>query len=261
MHPVLFKLGPLTIHTYGVLVAAAFLAAIFLASREATRKGIDPERIMDLGLYVLAAAIVGSRLFEVAVNYEYYLSNPADIFKIWKGGLVFYGGFIGAVATGIWFLRKHGLPVWKVGDIAAPCIALGQSIGRIGCLEAGCCYGKPTDLPWAITFTNPDTLAVMGVPVHPTQVYESLGTFLLFLALFAYRKRIAFDGQLFWLYVLAYSVLRFCLEFLRGDTVRGFVHVAGFDVSTGQAVAIGAFLTAVTMLTRLKAASRRKSAS
>lgn len=257
MHPVLFKLGPLTIHTYGVLVASAFLAAIFLASRESSRKGIEAEKIMDLGLYVLAAAIVGSRLFEVAVNYRSYLADPVEIFKIWKGGLVFYGGFIGAVATGIWFLRRHNLPVWRVGDIAAPSIALGQAIGRLGCFEAGCCYGKPTDLPWAVTFTHPDTLAIMGVPVHPTQLYESIGTLLLFIALFAYRKRIAFDGQLFWLYVMGYSVLRFCLEFLRGDTVRGFVHVAGFDVSTSQAVAIAAFLTAVTMLARLKAASRK----
>lgn len=260
MHPVLFKLGPLTIHTYGVLVALAFLAAILLASREATRKGVDPEKVLDLGLYVLAAAILGSRLFEVAINHQYYLDNPAEIFKIWKGGLVFYGGFVGAVLTGIWYLRRHNLPVWRVGDIAAPSIALGQSIGRLGCFEAGCCYGKPTDLPWAVTFTNPDTLAIMGVPLHPTQLYESVGAFALFAALFACRKKVAFDGQLFWFYVLGYSVLRSGIEFLRGDAVRGFVHVAGFEVSTSQAVAIAAFLTAVTMLTRLKAAARKKQA-
>jgi phosphatidylglycerol:prolipoprotein diacylglycerol transferase len=258
MHPVLFTLGPLTIHTYGLLVATAFLLGIFLAMRDAKRKGLDPELILDLGMYILAAAIIGSRLFEVAVEYRYYMAHPLEILMIWKGGLVFYGGFILALFTAVWYLNKHKLPVWQVGDIMAPSIALGQAIGRLGCLSAGCCYGKPTDLPWAVTFTNPDSLAVLGVPLHPTQVYESIGAFCIFLGLFIFRNKKSFDGQVFWLYVLLYSVLRFSLEFLRGDVARGFVRLAGFDLSTSQAVGVFAFLTAVVMLSRLRKQAGKK---
>ena len=256
MHPVLFKLGPVTIHTYGVLIALAFLAGITIASSEAVRKGIDKDRMVDLCLYLLAAAIVGSRLLEVAVEYRYYMRHPLEIFMIWKGGLVFYGGFILAVLTGVWYLNRHSMPLWKVADILAPCIALGQAIGRLGCFSAGCCYGKPTDLPWGVTFTDLDSLAVLGVPLHPTQIYESAGTLSIFAFLWLYRKKTAFEGQLFWLYVMLYSVLRFAIEFARGDAVRGFVNFASFTLSTSQAVAIMAFLASVVMMSRLKRARR-----
>lgn len=260
MHPILFKLGPLTVHTYGVLVATAFLVGITIAAREGRRKGIEPDRIMDLGLYILAAAIIGSRLLQVAIEYRYYSQHPLEILMIWRGGLVFYGGFIFAVFTSIWYLNKHTLPVWRVADVFAPSIALGQAIGRLGCLSAGCCYGKPTSLPWGVTFTNPDTLAVMGVPLHPTQAYESIGAFLIFLFLFLYRKRAKFEGQIFWLYVLCYSILRFTIEFFRGDEERGFLQVASFNLSTSQAVAVVAFLVSVVALTALKAQARKKQA-
>jgi phosphatidylglycerol:prolipoprotein diacylglycerol transferase len=258
MHPIFFKIGPITIHTYGVLVALAFFAGISLAAHEGKRKGIPPEKMLDLGFYILVAAIVGSRILQVAVEYSYYLQHPLEIVMIWKGGLVFYGGFIGAMFTAIWYLNRHSLPMWKVGDSLAPSIALGQAIGRLGCFEAGCCYGAPTDLPWAVTFTHPDSLAVLGVPVHPSQLYESIGAFLIFLGLFLYRKRIQFDGQLFWLYAVCYSVLRFTLEFFRGDTDRGFMHAADFNLSTSQAIALGIFLTSMVMLSKLKTAARRK---
>jgi phosphatidylglycerol:prolipoprotein diacylglycerol transferase len=258
MHPVLIKIGPLAIHTYGVLVAAGFLAGIFLAMREARRKGIDPDRIMDLGLYILAAAIIGSRLMQVAIEYRYYLAHPLEIFMIWRGGLVFYGGFIMAAAVAIWYLRRHSLPVWMVGDILAPSIALGHSIGRLGCFSAGCCYGKPADLPWAVTFTDPECLAITGVPLHPSQLYESAASFAFFLFLYAYRKRTTFVGQLFWIYVLGYSVIRFMLEFLRGDVQRGFTELAGFHVSTSQAIGLAIFITSAVMLSRLKTAARKK---
>ena len=260
MHPVLFTLGPLTIHTYGVLIASGFLAGMFLAVREAKRQGINPDRILDLGMYILAAAVIGSRILDVAVEYKYYAAHPLEIFMIWRGGLVFYGGFIAALLTGVWYLNRHRLPIWKTGDILAPSIALGQAIGRLGCLSAGCCYGKPTTLPWGITFTDPGSLAMLGVPLHPTQLYESVGDFGIFLGLYLFRKKKAFDGQVFWLYVLCYSVLRFLVEMVRGDAVRGFVHIAGLTLSTSQAVGIVAFLTAATMLSRLKKASRRAKA-
>lgn len=258
MHPILFKLGPLTIHTYGVMIAAGFLAGMYLAMREARRQGISPDMIMDLGLYILAAAIVGSRLMQVFVEHRYYLGHPLEIFMIWRGGLVFYGGFIMAVFVSIWYLRRHNLPVWKVGDILAPSLALGHAVGRVGCFTAGCCYGRPTDLPWAVTFSDPDCLAITGVPVHPSQLYESIAVLGLFGFLYAYRNRTAFDGQLFWTYALGYSVIRFMLEFLRGDVNRGFTELGGFHVSTSQAIGLATLVTSVVMLSRLKAAARKK---
>jgi phosphatidylglycerol---prolipoprotein diacylglyceryl transferase len=258
MHPVLFNVGPFTVHTYGALIALAFLVGLLLAAKEAKRKGIDPERMMDLGLYILIAAIVGSRLFQVAVEHKYFFQNPLEIVKIWKGGLAFYGGFIGALFMGIWYLRKHGLPVWKVGDALAPSIAIGQAIGRLGCLSAGCCYGLPTDLPWGITFNAPGTLALPGIPLQPTQLYESFCMFILFGVLWAFRKRITVEGQLFWTYVMSYSVIRFIIEFFRGDTERGFIQMGSFDLSSSQAVAIFAFMTAVVALTALRAQARKK---
>ncbi|MCG2829527.1 MAG: prolipoprotein diacylglyceryl transferase, partial [Desulfobacteraceae bacterium] len=142
MHPILLKIGDITIHTYGFFVAMGFLAGILLANSEAKRLGVDHEKVMDLCFYILIAAIVGSRLFYVAINYELFLSNPLDVFKIWNGGLVFYGGFIAAFFTAFVYLKIHKMPIWRTGDIAAPSLAIGHFLGRLGCFSAGCCFGK-----------------------------------------------------------------------------------------------------------------------
>src|SRR3989339_541590 len=175
MFPVLLKIGPISIFTYGFFIAVGFLAGIFLATKEAKRLGEDYEKIMDLCFYILVAAILGSRLFYVATSPEMFLKNPVEILKIWNGGLVFYGGFIAALVTGVIYLKVKNIPVWKTADIMAPSIALAHFFGRIGCFFAGCCYGKYCDLPWAVTFNHPDSLAPTGIPLHPTQLYEALG--------------------------------------------------------------------------------------
>jgi phosphatidylglycerol:prolipoprotein diacylglycerol transferase len=246
MHPVLFKIGPLTIHTYGVLVAAGFLLGIALAVRQARKEGIPSDKILDLGFYVLLAAIIGSRLFFVVINAGHYLKNPIEILKIWEGGLVFYGGILFAVPVAIWYIKKNGLGIWSTGDIFAPSIAIGHAIGRLGCFSAGCCYGRPAEgLPWAITFTDPESLAKIGIPLHPTQLYESLGEFINFLILITLRRHQSFRGQLFWTYLLLYSALRFIVEFFRGDENRGFIFG---DISIAQGVSALAFLTAIVGL-------------
>src|SRR6266498_2676993 len=147
MHPVLIRIGPLTIHTYGVLVAAGFLLGLALAARQAKREGVPPERIIDIGFYVVLSAIVGSRLFFVALNYSHYIRHPLDIFKIWEGGLVFYGGLILAVPVSIWYIKKQKLDLSGIADIFAPSLAIGHAIGRLGCFFAGCCYGRLSQLP------------------------------------------------------------------------------------------------------------------
>jgi len=238
VHPVLVRFGPLTIHTYGVLVAAGFLLGLALAVKQAKKEGIPQERIIDIGFYVLVAAIVGSRLFFVAVNAGHYLKHPLDIFKIWEGGLVFYGGLILALPSALWYIRKHHLDGWRITDIFAPSIAIGHAVGRIGCFAAGCCHGRLCELPWAVTFHDPESLATTGIPLHPTQLYESAGEFLNFLILITLTRYQSFKGQLFWTYIFLYSVLRFVVEFFRGDEARGYLF-GGISVSQGISVIMG----------------------
>ncbi len=256
MYPILFKIGPLTIHTYGVMLAAAFFLGLALAVRQGKKEGIPPERIVDLGFYVIIAAIVGARILFIIFEFRYYFEHPSKIFKIWEGGLVFYGGLILAVLAGIYYLRKKGLPHWKVADIIAPSGAISLTVGRLGCFSAGCCYGSPTNLPWAITFRDPDSLARLNIPIHPTQLYESLGALLIFLILVFIRKRKSFDGQLFWLFIILYSVLRFFIEIFRDEEIRRVLF--GGMLSTSQAIGIPLAVLSIYMLFRLSRSHRLK---
>ena len=224
MFPVLLKIGPISIFTYGFFIAVGFLTGIFLATKEAKRQGEDHEKIMDLCFYILIAAIIGSRLFYVATSPEMFFKDPVEILKIWNGGLVFYGGFIAALGTGIIYLKVKKISVWKTADIMAPSVAIAHFFGRIGCFFAGCCYGKYCDLPWAVTFDHPDSLAPTGIPLHPTQLYEALSNLAIFLFLFIFRKHKKYDGQLFWLYVLIYGITRSFIETFRADFRGDFLY-------------------------------------
>ena len=250
MHPVLIRIGPLTIHTYGVLLAIGFLLGIGLAVRQAKKQGMPENRIIDLGFYILLAAILGSRLMFILINADYFVSNPVAVFKIWEGGLVFYGGVLLAVPTAVWYVKKNDLGIWRTADIFAPSIAIGHAFGRLGCFFAGCCYGKTAaQLPWGVIFSDPECLAPTNVLLHPTQLYESGGEFLNFLILFILQKHRSFKGQISMTYLLLYSVLRFIVEFFRGDAERGFIF-AGLSISQG--ISIIMFVVAVTGLVVLK---------
>jgi phosphatidylglycerol:prolipoprotein diacylglycerol transferase len=249
MHPVLLRIGPFAVHTYGVFVAMAFLSAIALALREARREGEDPNKILDVCFYALVAAIIGSRILYVLVNWSIFRHDPLEILRLWHGGLVFYGGFIGALITALWCINKKGLPLLKTMDIMAPSIAFGQFVGRIGCFFAGCCYGKTCDLPWAVTFTHPESLAPKGVPLHPTQLYSSLNSLLIFFALMWLRRIKRFEGQIFWVYVLLYAVTRSILEHFRGDE-RG-MFLEGM-LSTSQLIGLIAAVIAIAMMIILR---------
>jgi phosphatidylglycerol:prolipoprotein diacylglycerol transferase len=249
MHPDLFSIGPITIHTYGVMVAIGFLLGIGLALRQARKEGIPPEKISDLSFYLLLAAIIGSRIFYILLNPGPYIKNPVAILKIWEGGLVFYGGLIFAVITGVIYIKRHNLSLWQIADIFAPSIAVGHAIGRLGCFFAGCCHGRPADLPWAVTFTDPHSLAPLGMALHPTQLYEAGGEFINFLILLLLRKRQTFRGEVFWSYVILYSILRFFVEFFRGDAARGMLTQ---ELSVAQAISIVMFFTAIGFMTFLR---------
>lgn len=249
MLPVLLQIRDLTLHTYGVMLAAGFLCAMWVALREARRSGIDAHLIMDLAFYLLVAALVGSRLFYIVSNIAEFSNDPLNTLKFWRGGLVFYGGLIFAFLTGVWYVRKYRLDFQKIADIIAPSLILGQAIGRLGCFAAGCCYGLPTRVPWACTFTDPLSLAPRNIPLHPTQLYESGAAFAIFYALLSMRGKEKFRGELFWYYLLFYSGARLVIEFFRGDP-RSFVFSG--TLSEAQAIGLGLILIALLMLFRKK---------
>ena len=248
MHPILIKIGSIPLYTYGLFVALGFLTALGLAQKEARRLGENPALMVDLGFYLLIAAIVGSRVFFLIVNPDVILDNPLAAFQIWKGGLVFYGGFIAALITAIVFVRKKKLSFMRVADIFAPGLAAGHAVGRIGCFFAGCCYGKECDLPWAVVFKDPLSLAPTGIHLHPTQLYSVAANLIVFSILWFSRKRISIQGRLFWLYVLLYGVIRTTLEFFRGDP-RGFIF-GGPSVSQVIGVALACVAAVALLLSR-----------
>ena len=217
MHKVALQLGDFTLYWYGVLVALGFLAGLWTATRRGLRDGLPGERLADLGLWLMVGAIVGSRLFFV-ISYwrEDFASKPLwEIFMIRRGGLIFYGGLVGASLACVFYVRARQLPLWKVADALAPSIALGYVFGRLGCLMNGCCYGRACDLPWAIHFPNDHATYPQGV--HPTQLYEALMNLGLYGALAWLYRRKQFDGQIFAAYLIGYAALRSMGEFLRGD--------------------------------------------
>jgi phosphatidylglycerol:prolipoprotein diacylglycerol transferase len=251
MHPVLFDLGPLTVYTYGLLLAAAYLLGLKVAMVRAARRGLDSARILDLGIYIIIAALVGAKLLLLVTDFRTFAGDPRELLMLARSGGVFYGGLILAVAVALWYIRRIGLPLWTTCDAFAPGIALGHVVGRFGCFFAGCCYGRPTSVPWAITFTNPLAAAnvgtPLGVPLHPTQLYEAGAEFAILLVLLASERRgRVYPGRTFWLYMLLYAVSRFIIEFFRGDE-RGMVGI----FSTSQFISILLAPLAVAMLVYL----------
>jgi phosphatidylglycerol:prolipoprotein diacylglycerol transferase len=249
MFPRLFEVGPLSVYTYGVLLAAAYLLGLQLALVRARQRGLDPQRVMDLGILVIVCALIGAKLLLVFTDFSYFRANPADLFSLVRSGGVFYGGLILAVIAAFWYLRRHALPFWTTTDVFAPGIALGHVVGRFGCFFAGCCWGRPTSEPWAVTFTNPLAAELVGtplnVPLHPTQLYEAGAELVILLGLlFFERKGRSFPGRTFWTYMLLYAISRFVIEFFRADP-RG--EVFGI-VSTSQFISVVLAPLSIVML-------------
>ncbi len=245
MFPILFHLGPLTIRTYGAMVALAFLASLQAGRMAARARRIGEAFFLDLVAILIMTGLLGARLFYILVNLSYFRDHPWESFKVWEGGLVFYGGFLLAAFVGIVFTWYRGYAVEEVADCLAPALALGQGIGRWGCFFAGCCYGKPTSLPWGIRFKDPASLAPLGVQLHPVQIYESIGNLLIAALLWLMlRRQKETHGELFWLYVFLYGILRFAIETLRGDD-RGPIHGG---LAPSQIIALIAILISGSIL-------------
>lgn len=262
MYPELFHIGNFPINTYGVLLALAFLAALLIAARLAGRDHLPRERIYDLGLWMLLAALVGSKLLMLWTE-PVYRDHPAELLSLdfVRSGGVFYGGFIGAVVTGYFLIRRYALPWWKTADAFAPGIALGQAIGRQGCFAAGCCWGKPTSLPWGVRFTELGH-EITGVPIdarlHPTQLYESFATLALFFFLLWLHRRKHFSGQLILLYAVLYSLIRFAIEFVRDDPrgdIAGLTTLTGLSTSQLVSLIVGIIAAIILFLRWRRAAT------
>src|SRR5829696_1150001 len=249
MYPILFEIGGFPVYTYGVLLAAAYLLGLQFALIRARKRGLDGQRVMDLGIWIIISALVGAKLLLLIVDWRQFTSSPRDLLGLLRSGGVFYGGLIAAVVVALIYLRRHRMPLWTTTDVFAPGIALGHIVGRMGCLLAGCCFGRPTSVPWAITFRDPAAAANVGtplhVPLHPTQLYEAGAEVLILAFLLAFERRgRPFPGRTFWSYMFLYGISRFVIEFYRGDS-RGMV----FDVlSTSQFVSIVLVPLSIVML-------------
>ena len=251
MHPILFEIAGFPVYTYGVLLAAAYLLGLQFALVRARARGLDANRVMDLGIWIIISALIGAKLLLLIVDFDTFSQNPRELLTLLRSGGVFYGGLIAAVTVAMWYMRRHRLPVWGVSDAFAPGIALGHVIGRMGCFFAGCCFGRATDVAWAVTFTNEYAAQNVGtplhVPIHPTQLYEAGAELLILGALLLLERRgRAFPGRTFWSYMLFYGVTRFIIEFYRGDA-RGMVG----DLSTSQFVSVILVPVSIIMLVLL----------
>lgn len=257
MYPVLFELFGYPLHIYSLMITIGALAGLALAVRYSKKIGMDHLLILDLCWWLILGGYLGARVVFMLVNWEHHWYPCVDfeyynqafspespltgadcwpLLAFWSGGLVFYGAFLGGVGVLWWFARKHGLPLLKTADVLMPSFALGQFFGRLGCLAAGCCWGKPTDLSWGIQFPRRSMVFhqhleqglvsaqdALSLPVHPTQLYDSLYGLILFLALSWIRARKRYDGQVFAWWLFLYPLLRSLVELFRGDSERGFV--------------------------------------
>jgi phosphatidylglycerol:prolipoprotein diacylglycerol transferase len=253
VHRIAFELGSVTVTWYGIFLASGFMAGLWTASRRAMRERIHPDTIIDLGPWLLVGAIVGARIFYV-VSYwdESFAGRPwTEIFMVQHGGLVYYGGLIGSSLACILFALLKKLPLWKLADILAPSIALGYFFGRWGCLMNGCCYGRPTTMPWGIQFP-PEACAAGNCTypayVHPTQIYDSLLNLCLYGALAWLFRRKTFDGQVFAVYLICYAVLRSFVELFRGDYTPEHYWLG---LTPAQLVSIGIIITGLVLLWKL----------
>ena len=252
MFPKLLSYGSFNLPTYGILVALGFVAGLVVAVRLAQQAGLEKEKVFNLGIYLALGGMIGAKAFLIFQERDYYWQSPGQIFSIatLQSGGIFHGGLLVALAVALWYTRRLRLPFLKTADAFAPGIALGHSIGRLGCFSAGCCWGKPTDLPWGVTFTNPYSNETVGVPLgislHPTQLYESAAELAIFVFLYSWYRKKQFDGQIFGWYLLLYPAARFLIEFLREHSEEAFVWQHIF--SDAQAVSAVLMAFAVWLL-------------
>jgi phosphatidylglycerol:prolipoprotein diacylglycerol transferase len=256
VHPTVVKFGSFAIHSYGLLLAIAFLVAIQVFLTRGRKRGLPEDKVSTLSLWLLILAILGGRILFVMTHWDEYKTDPLAIVRLWEGGLMLYGGYVLAILGGILYVRRAGLPVWRVGDAAAPAMALGIGIGRLGCFFNGCCYGLPTKLPWGIKFP-PESYSSSVFPgehLHPSQLYMSAAGFGLFALLLVFDRKRRYDGWLFWTYIALDAALRFIIDFTRYYDQTSFLgRIGGLSFNMNQLLSAGLIVTALVMLRILRA--------
>ncbi len=246
MHPIILRLGPLEIYAYGLMLGIAFVAGVTLAQYLAKKDGENPETLLNMAIIIIIAALVGSKLTYVITTFGTFLDNPRSYFRLRSGGFVMYGGVILSLIAAYLYGRYKKIDIHRYLDYMAPSVAMGIGITRIGCFLSGCCFGKPTDLPFGVTFppgSIPYDHYGYSCAIHPTQLYSSLNGWMLFVIVMLLWKRRAYPGWITWNFLIMYAITRFLIEFLRGDTIRGFVWL----LSTSQWISIFILIVAVNM--------------
>ena len=231
MFPILVKIGPLTIHTYGFTMAVGVAFGLWFIYAQAKKAGLDANRIMDAAFYTIIVSLIGAKLILFISNISYYMDYPRELFALARSGGVFQGGLTFGVIYAFWYFRRKKIPTWPTADLIAPALALGHGFGRLGCFSAGCCYGSECSLPWAAVFKNEYAANLTGVhlntPLHPVQLYEAILNFINFGILTIILKKKKFDGQVFAFYIINYSVIRFFTEYFRGDHSENIFFIRG----------------------------------
>jgi phosphatidylglycerol:prolipoprotein diacylglycerol transferase len=257
----IFQLGPVHIRSYGVMLAVAFLVGTMLALREARRLRLDPDKVVTVVLVSLIAGVLGARAMYVIEHVEQFRREWGGVVALWQGGLTLYGGVVAGTLAGLVTSRRLKLPMWSVADALTPSLALGMAFGRVGCFLNGCCYGRPTSLPWGVTFPG-DSFAGLefgNVAVHPSQLYFSLAGLVLFALAWIFRTRIPTPGVLYWSFIALFGLIRLALDFTRAYEPE--THVAslgGAPVTESQIISLAMMLFAALMIVRLR---RRAQAS
>ena len=232
MYPELFTIFGITVYSYGLLVAIGFFAGMTYITKYSDNIPVKKDQMYDFLFYLIVVSIIGARLLYVLVNMDSFIQHPLDVIKVWQGGLVFYGGFIAAVLYALLYCKYKKINIKRLADVFAPALALGHSFGRIGCLLSGCCYGKETHC--FISVNNR----------YPTQIFEAAGNLIIFFILHKLYKKSYKDGYVFLLYLIFYSVLRFSIEFFRGDDRGSFF----LGLSPAQNISIVILLVAMILL-------------
>lgn len=244
MYPVIANFGPVTIYSYGAMVAMAFLFSLYIARREALRKNINTELVYDLAFYLVIGSLIGARVYYIAfLSPADFINDPLSILKLWEGGLAIHGAILGGIFAGLIFSKRRKISFWKTSDLVAPSIILGQAIGRIGCFLNGCCFGVPTESIFGVRFPEGSLsyLEYGPVAVHPTQLYESFFNLIGFFVLWSLRRRIRFDGGLFLLYLMIYNCIRIITSSLRGDSL----YIWGTGIKIAQVLSALIFIASL----------------
>lgn len=237
MHRIIFTIGPFTLYSYGLFVAAAFLVGVFLIVKDAGKQGISRNDILDVMVSILLGGLIGGRLLYVALNWEHYIANPVQIIKFQEGGLAYQGAFVFAAIAGIFMARLKKIDFWRGSDLIMPYVALGQALGRMGCFLNGCCYGNVVDSGLAVTFPGETVMRA------PTQLYSSLMLIVIFVALRSFSRKKPFEGYVFVMYLLFYGMLRFFMDFFRGDELSRIG-----VITLSQGISVGMFVVGLVIL-------------